>query len=257
MARIPIALQLYTVRETLAKDVKGTIKAVADMGYEGAEGGVPAGWTPGDWRKLIEDHGMKFVGSGGGAGDLKSNLPALVAKCAQLGAKTVMFGVNQKDFKDAGDDWKKVVADVKPAVEKAAAAGLRILYHNHDHEFRNKVDGMYLLDYIYSTIGADVLKAEIDTYWVATGGEDPVKYIRKYAGRVPYLHIKDRERDAPADERRAFTEIGNGSLDWDAIFAEAPKAGVEWYIVEQDLTKRTPLESAKISVDYLKSRGMA
>jgi len=119
------------------------------------------------------------------------------------------------------------------------------------------VDGVPPLDYMYKTISADVLKAEIDTYWIKTGGQDPVAYIRKYAGRIPYLHIKDRKTDAPAGERRAFTEIGAGCLDWDAIFAEAGKAGVEWYLVEQDQTDTTPLDSARKSIEFLKSRGMA
>ena len=114
---------------------------------------------------------------------------------------------------------------------------------------------MYALDYVYATVSPKVLKGEIDTYWVKTGGEDPVAYIRKYAGRVPFLHIKDRA-PVPADAACPFAEIGQGILDWDAIFAAAQQAGVNWYIVEQDRMVRPSLESARMSIDYLKRRGM-
>jgi len=112
---------------------------------------------------------------------------------------------------------------------------------------------MYGLDYLLATI--PTIQAELDTYWVQTGGEDPVAYIRKYAGRLPRLHIKDRA-PAPDDETCPFAEVGQGILDWDAIFDAAPEAGVEWYLVEQDNWTRPPLECARMSIEFLKTRGM-
>lgn len=254
MARIPVGLQLYTVRQEFAKDPKGTIKAVAKMGYEGVEGGPPAGMSNKEFLALLKENGLKLAGGGTGVGEMMNNLPALVDRCKELGINTLMLGIGG-ELRRHNNDWKATVAELGQACAKASEAGLRILYHNHAFEFEAKVDGMYGLDYIFATIPAKHVQAEIDVYWVKTGKEDPVKYINKYAGRVPFLHIKDRA-PAPDDQKNPFAEIGQGILDWDGIFAAAGKAGVEWYLVEQDNWNRPPMESAKMSIDYLKSRGM-
>ncbi|NCP30691.1 MAG: sugar phosphate isomerase/epimerase [Armatimonadetes bacterium] len=254
MSRIPIGLQLYTVREQLAEDACGTIKAVAAMGYEGVEGGAPAGMTNKAFLELLADNGLKLASGGVNPKELREALQAVVDRCGELGIDTVMTGIGG-ELHGAGGDWKRVVADLAEGCAKAAQAGLRVLYHNHAFEFEQKVDGVYGLDYLLDTIPATDIQTELDTYWVKTGGEDPVAYLNKYAGRLPRLHLKDRA-PAPADETCPFAEVGQGILDWDGIFAAAPGAGVEWYLVEQDQWTRPPLESARMSADYLKSRGL-
>ena len=97
-----------------------------------------------------------------------------------------------------------------------------------------------------------LVKAEVDTYWALVGGQDPVAFIQKHKGRVPLLHIKDRDRTDGS-----FAEVGTGDLPLDALIAAAPEVGVEWLIVEQDSCKRPPLESVKISYDNLKAKGYA
>jgi len=254
MSRIPIGLQLYTVRQEMADDPVGTIKAVAEMGYEGVEGGTPRGMSSKEYLSLLSDCGMKLIGGGASSAELRENIQKVADRCNELGINSLMIGIGG-DLRAADGDWKKVVADLGEGCAKAAEAGLQILYHNHAFEFETKVDGMYGLDYIFATIPASDIQAELDVYWVQTGGEDPVKYINKYAGRLPRIHIKDRA-PSPADEECPFAEIGQGILDWDAIFDAAPDAGVKWHVVEQDRWIRPPLESAKMSIDYLKSRGM-
>ena len=96
------------------------------------------------------------------------------------------------------------------------------------------------------------MNSELDTYWVQFGGCDPAAYVRKLAGRVPLVHVKDMT--AGAD--RAFAEVGEGILDFKSIFAEAEKAGTEWYIVEQDSCARPPIESVAISLRNLKAMGV-
>ena len=251
---IPIGLQLYTVRQEFADDPIGTIKAVAEMGYEGVEGGPPSGMSNSDYISLLSDCGLKLIGGGTSSGALRENLQQVVERCGELGINTLMMGIGGELRQNDGD-WKKVVAELGEGCAKAAEAGLRILYHNHAFEFETQVDGMCGLDYLFATIPATAIGAELDTYWVQTGGEDPVAYIRKYAARLPQLHIKDRA-PSPADETCPFAEVGHGILDWDGIFTAAEEAEIEWYIVEQDRWTRPPLESARMSVEYLKSRGM-
>ena len=254
MSRIPIALQLYTVREPLAQDPQGTLKAVAAMGYEGVEGNAPAGVSNRDFRAMLADLGLTLIGGGVRVGELLEDLDGVTARCRELGITHLMTGIGG-ELRQSGGDWKGVVAKLREACRAATAAGLRILYHNHAFEFEAKVDGVYGFDYIFDAIPSGDIGAEIDVYWVHTGGEEPVAYIRRYAGRLPRLHVKDRA-SAPADQVCPFAELGQGILDWDGIFRAAQEAGVEWYVVEQDRCTRPPLESARMSLEFLRARGM-
>ncbi len=254
MSRIPIGLQLYTVRQEMAQDPVGTIKAVAEMGYEGVESDTPQGMSSKEYLSLLEDCGMELIGGGVNPGELMGDIQKVVDRCGELGINSLMTGIGG-ELRAADGDWKRVVADLGEGCARAAEAGLQILYHNHAFEFEAKVDGMYGLDYLLATIPAHLIQAELDVYWVKTGGEDPVKYINKYAGRLPRIHIKDRAAP-PADEDCPFAEIGQGILDWDGIFDAGPRSGVAWHVVEQDRWIRPPLESARMSIEYLKSRGM-
>lgn len=254
MNKIPIALQLYTVRHELAQDPAGTIEAIAQIGYQGVEGGPPGDMPPDDYLALLSKHGLELIGGGASPGDLANDLNQVVAQSKQLGIDTLITGIGGT-LRENGGDWVAAVALLKQGAIQAAQAGLRILYHNHAFEFEAQVEGMYGLDYLFSTIPADAIGAELDTYWVQTGGEDPVAYIRKYADRLPRLHIKDRT-PPPDDDECPFAEVGHGILDWDGIFAAAEAAQIEWYVVEQDRWVRPPLEAARMSFEYLKSRGM-
>ena len=255
MADIPVGLQLYTVREQMASDPVATLEAVAAMGYAGVEGGPPKGMSAQEFLGVLADRGMVLTGGGASPKELRENTQAVVDRCGELGIDTVMTGIGG-ELRQCEGDWKAVVADLAEGCARAAEAGIRVCYHNHAFEFEATVDGQYGLDYLLATIPAAHIQAELDVYWVQTGGEDPVAYIRKYAGRLPRLHIKDRA-PAPADETCPFAEVGQGILDWDGIFAAAPDAGVEWYLVEQDRWTRPPLECARMSIDYLKARGIA
>lgn len=254
MSNIPIGLQLHTVREQLAEDAKAILTAVAEIGYAGVEGGPPAGMSNKAYVDLLDGLGLKLIGGGCQPSELRENLSAVVDRCGELGIDTLMTGVG-REVRQEGADWKTVVAGLGEGCAKAAEAGLRILYHNHAFEFEAQVDGMYGLDYLYSAIPASAIGAEIDVYWVDAGGQDPVTYINKYADRMPYLHIKDRTPE-PDHETCPFAEVGHGTLDWDGIFAAAEAAQIEWHIVEQDRWQRPPIESARLSFEYLKSRGM-
>ena len=249
---IPIALQLYTVRDDLVEDPVRTIETVAEIGYQGVEGGTPTGMSNKDYLSLLNDNNLTLIGSGTSTTGLRDNLPKTVENCAELGINTLMCGIGGELRQNDGD-WKRVVAELAEGCAKASEAGLRILYHNHAFEFEDKVDGQYGLDYLFDTIPEVDIQAELDTYWIKAGGEDPVAYINKYAGRLPRLHIKDQ---APANEECPFAEIGHGILSWDEIFSAASLAGIEWYVVEQDRCIRSPLESAHMSLEYLHSRGM-
>ena len=255
MADIPVALQLHTVREQLAEDPVATIQEVAKIGYAGVEGGPAKGMSNSAWLELLSDNGLQLIGIGGNPVILRENLSKLVDDCGELGVTHVMTGIGG-ELKKNDNDWKKVVGELAEGCAKATEAGLRVLYHNHAFEFETKVDGQYGLDYLFDTIPASDIGAELDVYWVQTGGEDPIAYINKYADRSPRLHLKDRA-PVPDDETCPFAEVGHGILDWDGIFAAVEGTPIEWYAVEQDRWIRHPIECARMSFEYLKSRGIA
>ena len=138
--------------------------------------------------------------------------------------------------------------DIRSSLEQLADAGIVLCYHNHAFEFET-FDGKYGLDILYDNSDPQYVQAEIDTYWVQKGGVDPAAYIRKLSGRTPLIHIKDMDTDGD------FAEIGEGTLDWDAIWSACEASGAKWYIVEQDRCKRPPVESATLSVNNLCKMG--
>ncbi|MNL38747.1 Inosose dehydratase [compost metagenome] len=128
---------------------------------------------------------------------------------------------------------------------------MQFLYHNHDWEFQ-QFDGEYILDILLRKTDPELVKLELDTYWTKRGGEDPVTFLSKLQNRCPLLHIKDVE-----DGKEAFfAEIGEGILDFKAIAQAAEQVGTQWLVVEQDESRRNPLESLEISYRNLRSMGL-
>ena len=126
--------------------------------------------------------------------------------------------------------------------------GIILTYHNHNCEFK-KINGELVLDLIYNNTNPKYLQGEIDTYWVQSGGCDPIEWCKKLSGRLPLLHLKDYKINA--ESQIVFGEIGYGNLNWKSIVSEAEKSGCEWFIVEQDVCPGDPFDSLKMSYDYL------
>jgi sugar phosphate isomerase/epimerase len=140
---------------------------------------------------------------------------------------------------------EKFLMELPPVVEKLWAAGIDFSYHNHSHELA-RFNGKTWLEMLYERTNPANLKAEIDTYWIQHGGGNPVVWIRKCAGRIPLLHIKDMTITEEREQR--FAEIGEGNMSFADIFTAAKESSVEWYIVEQDnCYDRDPFDSAAIS----------
>lgn len=250
MATIPIALQLYTVRDETAKDFIGTLRHVAGVGYAGVEfagfGGLPAK----ELRTVLADLNLQVAAAHIGIDELTNDPGDVIDYQLALGNKFVVVSVMSAPA-DL-DGWEAEASRLNEIGALLKENDLQLCYHNHAHEFV-VVNGEYGLDLLYKLSDADLVQAELDLYWVKKGGQDPVHYVRKYAGREPLLHIKDMAADAEG----SFTEFGTGILAWDEIFATAENAGVQWYIVEQDFCKRPCLESIEISFRNLQARGLA
>ena len=247
MEKFPLGIQLFTVREELKTDFKGTIEALAEMGYDGVEmAGNYGGMDPDELAAFLDTLGLLTAGVHGGTQDLLNPASTAYAYADALGARYVTTS-RDRDV----DKWETVIDEIARAAKVAKARGFVFTYHNHAAEF-TKFGGKCALDILFERTDPAEVFCEIDTYWVKKGGEDPVAYIRKYKGRTPQVHLKDMDA---ADQ--SFTEIGNGIMDLDAIYEAARFAGATWMIYEQDRWKRPALDAARISIGNLKKAGLA
>lgn len=246
-----MALQLYTVREELAKDFIGTVKRVAEMGYPAVELAGTGGLSAGELRKLLDDLGLEVYGTHLGFDQMLNNLQEQIDFNQALGNRFLICpGLPEERRRDAAA-YAQTAALYDEIGARARGQGMVIGHHNHDSEFRTP-GGKAGMDILIENTAPEHFGAELDVFWAQYAGVDPTAYIRKYPGRFPLLHIKDM---APGPER-AFTEVGEGIVDFAAIFAAAEEVGgTQCYIVEQDVCARPCLESARISLEHLKQWG--
>lgn len=252
--KIPIGLELYSVREELAKDLFGTVKAVAKLGYEGVEFYSPyTQWKPEyakEVRKLLDDVNMKCLSTHNGN---QAFAPADVERVAEL---NTILGSKLMVMASAGrvttlDGWKGVAEKLGKASETTAKAGIRVGFHNHLVEFQPLEGKMPMVVLAENTPKAVVLQLDVGT--CVESGNDPVKWIKDHPGRIVSLHLKDW---AAAPGKGYETVFGEGAAPWKKIFAMAEKVGgVEGYLIEYE-GKTTPMETVgRCLANYRKMRG--
>jgi sugar phosphate isomerase/epimerase len=268
----PIALQLYSVRDELEQDFAGTLKSVKALGYDGVEFAGLYGHKPAEINQLLKTIGLVPVSAHVPFADLVADPIKVVAEYAEIGCQFIVIPYLMPDYRPGTEKFADVIAGARVIGQAANAAGLTLLYHNHDFEFE-KLDGEYALDVLYNQVPADLLKTEIDTCWVNVAGENPAAYVRKYAGRAPVIHLKDfvmpgkkpaklyeligieDEAQAKVEDVFEFRPLGQGVQDFPEILQAARDAGAQWVVVEQDQPsmQKTPLDCAATSITYLKT----
>lgn len=264
---LPVAVQVYSVRDDASSDLQGTLEKIQAMGYDGVEFAGLYGYAPADIKKMLEKTGLTAVSAHVPLNDLRRDTKNVIADYAYLGCKWIAVPYLDKADRPGSGDFDKTIADIKEIAVEAKKQGIQLLYHNHDFEFV-KIGDKYALDVLYESISEDLLKTELDTCWVKVGGEDPANYILKYSDRAPLVHLKDfkgtksehmygligKEDKAEVSDKFELRPVGLGVQEWPSILEASEKAGAEWVIVEQDTATlgKTPLESIRISRDYLK-----
>lgn len=254
MAKLPISLQLYTVRELTKVNFADTVKQVAKIGYAAVElAGFGNLTSAAEARKAVDDAGLKISSAHMGIDAMEKDLNKVFDDVQTLGTQFVVCPhLVEARRKDAAG-WKQVAASLNKIGEACQKRGLVLAYHNHNFEFL-QFDGKAALDILFGETDPKFVKSELDVYWVRKGGADPVTYINKLSNRLPLLHLKDM--DHSADQK--FAAVGTGVLDFKAILAAAQKANVQWYIVEQDSHYGTPpMDSVRTSFENLKKLGVA
>ncbi|MBU4366397.1 MAG: sugar phosphate isomerase/epimerase [Verrucomicrobia bacterium] len=241
MRDIKVGIQLYTVREPLQLDFEGTLQKLAEMGVHGVElAFFYGGLEPDALAKLMKKLKMEVCGIYEGFDNLCHPDGKVYEYARALGCKYLTSGLGLPAFKD---DFAGCVAKFKKACAVAGSKGMTICYHAHAHEFA-KIDGEYIMDKILAAVPG--MAFEADTAWIKCGGADPAGYIKKHLNRIPLVHFKDVKAD------KTITELGNGVVDFPAVLRVIRGSKVGWISYEQDSTALTPLESTKISMDYLK-----
>jgi sugar phosphate isomerase/epimerase len=252
MPKIPIALQLYTVRDETAKDFKGTVRKVAQMGYAGIEMSGDGGLSVTEMQALLAETRLKVAGSHVGLDRFEKDLANLLDFYKATSTKFVGVPALPGDLRNPAG-FKKAAASLNRIGAEMKKAGLVLYYHNHAFEFE-PMEGKLGIDILLGETDPALVKFEVDVYWVCYGGQDPAAFIKAHSGRFPLLHLKDMKGTG---KERTYAEVGEGVLDFAAILAAGEAQGAEWYIVEQDVCARPTLESAKLSLDNLKKWGKA
>ncbi len=245
MGDLPYALQLYTVRDHMANDPRGTLKNVKELGYDFVEIAGTAGLSNEDFQAALKKAGLQAVSAHVGIEEVARNVDGVIAMCKTFGIRFATVSWSSAENKEKVLENARILDTAGAALR---AAGIRLCYHNHAHEFV-VFDGICALDLLYATAAPENLAAQLDVFWVVYGKADPVALLKKYAGRCPLLHVKDK---APEGTKPIFANLGQGEISWKPVFEAARSAGVEWYIVEQDECPGDSLESARIGAGFMK-----
>lgn len=237
-----IGLQLYSIRELAEKDFFKAIKVTAECGYDGIEFAGFFDTPAAKLKKSLEDNGLMVCGSHTALPLLEDEFSKTVEYNLQIDNKNIIIPWIPTDMCNSRDAWLKTSEKMNFISEKLKSFGLKLGYHNHAFEFE-KFGGVYGYDIFAANTNSDIL-LEIDTFWVAYPGEDPVQYVKTYKDRLELLHIKDMGAN------KKNTEVGSGNIDFSAIIEAAEKT--RWFIVEQEVFDMPMETSIKISCDYLK-----
>lgn len=255
-----VGVQLYTLRNEMSKDPKGTLARVAQLGYKQVE---TYGYGKGKWFGLsgaelaavLKENGLQspsghtFPGSFFLKDGWQEEWKAAVADSRALGQDFITIPWLEESYRNSADTYKKIAAGLNAAGELARSGGVQLAYHNHDFEFAS-LEGTTGFDILTKETDAKLVKFELDLYWAVKAGHDPVELFKKHPGRIKLWHVKDMD----STPKKFFTEVGNGVIDFKRIFQHARLSGMQYFFVEQDVCPGSPFDSIAKSIAHLKGK---
>ncbi|TRX00024.1 sugar phosphate isomerase/epimerase family protein [Flavobacterium gawalongense] len=257
----PIGIQLWTLRDTLPKDVKGVLAQVGKVGFNEVEtfGYSPKngffGTSVKDFKSMLCDNGLKatsnhFDFNGYIENGSTESLKSYIETANILGSEYVTVPYILQNLRGKSiDDYKKLALKINQAAEICKASGLKLAYHNHDFEFE-KFESTTGYEILLNNTDKNLVDFEMDLYWVVRSGNNPLQLFKDHPGRFKMWHVKDMDKINPSFN----AEIGTGSIDFKAIFAEAELSGMKRFFLEHESNyKPNPIESAAISYNYIKN----
>jgi len=253
MAGSVLGAQLYTVREftKTPPDVRRTFERVRDIGYEAVQVSGLGPIAPEELRDIAAATGVRIVATHIGYERIVKEPERVIAEHKLWGCPHVAIGGMPQEYRSA-DGFRRFAREASIAARPLIDAGLTFSYHNHSFELERFGDRLGL-EILYEDSDPAVFSAEIDTYWIQHGGANPVTWLRRLRGRMKIVHFKDM---AIVGGKQVFAEVGAGNLEWPAIIEACRDAGIEWYLVEQDVCQRDPFESLAVSFRNLRRFGL-
>ncbi len=244
-----ITVQLYTVRNELAADTAGTLKALGNIGLEYVELG---GLTPAsvqEWKPMLDDAGLKTSGAHYMLAEYE-RADEMFEVMRTLGSNTLIVPWVPHETFATLDSIKKFADDLNAAGSKARAAGFEFLYHNHDFEFA-KIDGKGGWYHLAELTDPEIVGFEVDMAWVKIGGEDEVAILDQYSSRIGALHLKDMD----VTKTPRWTVAGEGTVNLKGGLAFGTSHGIPFGAIELDESPMAPIDAVKGSFEYFKSLG--
>lgn len=249
MSKVKIAVQLYSIRDDCAKDFRKALESVASIGYEGVEFAGFYGWNAEELRDLLDDLGLEVAGAHIGVDTLMGEeLRKTIEFHKTLGNKNLIVPGLPENMRNSKEAWLKTAKLFNEISEKVKPEGLRVGYHNHTVEFQ-KFDGEMAFDLFFKNTKPEVIM-QLDVGHVMRAGlsaNDVLEIIKRYPGRLKTIHLKEYS----VMDKNAL--IGEGEIKWKELFELCETVGkTEWYIVEQEAYRYSPLECIRIDLENLK-----
>ena len=247
LAMDKVGLQLYTIRDEMARSVERTLYEVGRIGYKEVEFAGYFDRPPRAIRQLLDRNGLKSPSAHVSLDTLRSGWYRTLNDASEIGQKWLVVPWLAEKDRNSIDAIKATAELMNRAAEDAKTFRIKLAYHNHDFEFQ-EVEGRRIFDVLLEETDPERVQVELDLYWITKAGADPFAYFQRWPKRFPLVHVKDSA--GPPDH--AMTEVGKGTIDFAQIFARREEAGIEHYYVEHD-NPRDPMASINTSYRYLKA----
>lgn len=254
--RNTLAIQLYTVRDAMSANPEKTLERLAAMGFTGLEiyayNSTFFGKSRQEFQRILKNTGLRVISShhitgnfNKGQGTLLYNWEKSVEDLHFIGSEYMVCAYLFPAERTL-ENYKKLPELLENSGKVTKEAGIQFAYHNHDFEFEKFDDNRNVYDFILENSSSELVKMELDLYWISKAGIDPLMYFEKYPGRFPLWHVKDMKAGT-----KDFTEIGNGTIDFERIFKAGKQAGLRYWFLEQDSSDKDIFESICISSEFI------
>lgn len=274
--KLPVGIQVYGLRDLLEntpEQFPAVMKQVKELGYDGVELAGLYGLDPTFIRDMLAEIGLTPLSAHVPLADMTADIEKVIADYQLIGVDYLVVPYLPEEYRHLTPGYPVVIEEMKKIGAAVKAAGMKLLYHNHNFEFVRLEDGTFGFDDIYRQVPADLLMVEPDTCWIKVAGQDPVEYIHKYGSRCEVIHLKDFVKEGnpqnlykligieteKKEEDTGFFEfrsVGFGQMLWEPILNASLEAGAKWVVVEQDEHyDLPPMECARRSREYLKILG--
>ncbi|MBE6623859.1 MAG: sugar phosphate isomerase/epimerase [Ruminococcaceae bacterium] len=260
-----LGVQAYTFRkyydgqDSSQATLEKAFRTIKDYGYDEIQTAGFGAVGIEKYAQLAHDAGLEIIGTHYDYNELTNDIDEAMRKHSEiLGTNIIGIGSMPFEARSSKEELFKFIDTFNRISETVYSNGFKLTYHNHHFEFVKFDDGKTIMDYLYEELNPVTISFCLDTHWVQRGGANPTTWVEKLAGRIDILHLKDMGViNSDSGVVPFITEVGNGQMDFDSICAAAEKGGVRYYCVEQDTCPGDPLDSLKISADYIRKKYMA